>query len=431
MPRRRTSTRTRLLPVLPTEILLCILEQLNRYDLRCVILANSAMAAIARPLCYRFGTSSKSVIVFPLAPASHPMLQTTDPRISLSNEQQGHILPKLKTLTLCLHKTAECIGHDVSVFKGKIKTLKVLRLHYSYDLPGKLPQSSELTYCTEGASRIQYCFAAPELSNRCRYLTHVLSGQTTVAKLVIRNATLGGRIPDFSPSTFFSRFKPLRECVHVLSGSSTRGDTDADPTHLTDVCTVGYAAHTVTLPKATEHLTIVFWPGASRRWRPPCYRIGCGNLWSLQAKDVCPRYAKMWEQLAELVCGSHLKRLTVVYAETVPPIHTTYKQHHRDMKDGLATHDSIREHFYSTYRELCTRLKKTPLRISHMPFLTLVEWLDTAEWQDVFSPGEISDHFEARASGQPMPESWARYVRFAEELGFDTELTTPGRAASQ
>lgn len=117
----------RLLSVLPTEILLYIFERLNRYDLRCVILANSAMAAVARPLCYRFGTSSKSVIVFPLTPASHPMLQTTDPRISLSNEQQARILPRLKTLTLRMHETKECVGHDVSVFKGQIQALKVLR----------------------------------------------------------------------------------------------------------------------------------------------------------------------------------------------------------------------------------------------------------------------------------------------------------------
>lgn len=133
----RPIAQRRLWSVLPTEILLYIFERLNRYDLRCVILVNSAMAAIARPLCYRFGTSSKSVIVFPLAPASHPMLQTTDPRISLSNEQQKRILPKLRTLTLNMHEFKECVGHDVSVFNGKVNALKVLRLQYSRDLPSE------------------------------------------------------------------------------------------------------------------------------------------------------------------------------------------------------------------------------------------------------------------------------------------------------
>lgn len=283
-------------------------------------------------------------------------------------------------------------------------------------------------------SRIKYCFATPELNNRCRYLTHVLGEHTTIDKLVIRDAMLGARIPDFSPSTFFSRFQPIWECVHVLSGSTTRGDTSAEPTHRAEFCTVGYAAHTVTLPKTTEHLTIVFWTGASRNWRPACYRIGSAKLSNLHVKDLCPRYGSMWEELAQLVCSSHLKRLTVVNADTVPPSHTTYRQHRKDRRDGLASHNSLREQFYSTYRERCGRVKTTPLRITDMPFLTLEEWLETAEWQDVFSPLEISEHFIARAGGQPMPETWARYVRFADGLGFKTseeESGAPAFTASQ
>lgn len=82
---------------------------------------------------------------------------------------------------------------------------------------------------------------------------------------------LGARIPDFSPSTFFSKFQPLRECVHVLAGSTTRGDTNAEPAHLAGTCTVGYAAHTVALPKTMEHLTS--WTGASRN----CRNLGTCN----------------------------------------------------------------------------------------------------------------------------------------------------------
>lgn len=129
-----------LTPPLPPEIMVEILDHLNRYDLRSVILVNSAMAALARPLCYKHGRFDIHDIAFPLAPHSFPFFQTFDPKLDLSRQRQQSILAGMRSLTLTPHNTEDCHCCRSFSWRNTLPPINVLRI----TLPRLMPWREDL-----------------------------------------------------------------------------------------------------------------------------------------------------------------------------------------------------------------------------------------------------------------------------------------------
>lgn len=137
----------------------------------------------------------------------------------------------------------------------------------------------------------------------------------------------------------------------------------------------------------------------------------------LRSSHDCKFQRTIWGALAWSLTYSQLKHLTVVNAVAVPPPRTSLPKHVANLAAGIATDDAVREAFLTEYADLMeTRpAPYTTTEAATVRFLSFEDWLEEADWQDVFSPAEISGHFTRLAAGKPMSEQG--YVRLAEALG--------------
>lgn len=261
----------------------------------------------------------------------------------------------------------------------------------------------------------------------CRYIKDFLAEDCTVNKLVLVGAPLNPVFPGPTQLSCLARFQSVRESVQVLpSAFAFNGPTTSDKA-TTDPCLFGTIGSNAALPK---NFTIVFWTGGAAVWTPSCPEASFLDPDDRVLAQLCPHVDSMWNELAKSLVASGVSRLTVVNAASIPPRFTTVKQHLAKVRAGTADHNSTREHFYTMYRKHCRNAAVYKgLDVGDMPFLSLEEWLETADWQDVFSPAEISDHFIDLAADRPMPERWARYVRFAQGLGLRTSTEDSASAA--
>lgn len=417
-------------PLLPAELLLNAFDRLGYYDLLSVMMTNSTMSALVRPLFQRYGKLGAINVTCPLLSGNY------------SRREQEGVCSSLRLLALSPHSREDCDGYCrcTADRMGIPDAVEVVCINFPPKArPTRGRGLADFIHgggtAVRNRTQLSMCTSACTGYNRPRAHCLGVDQLHKIANAVPYISTLLLRGVVVSPRPFTAKdpyrqvvksFPAVKNCIQVL--------TSGYPWMPNIKTTAGWHCYSDTphfqFPKSTENLTLIFWPGLEAMggaWFPSCSEwYGDDKVCSPHHLDMhnCWLQSSLWTTLASQLASSRIKCLTIVNAASVPPPHRSMSQHIGMLEAGGTTSSVVHDFFLSAYeaelREWRAPKPSNVLPSDEIRFLSLEEWLEEADWQDVFSPAEISGYFSALSAGKPMPSAWARYVRFAEALGLQS-----------
>lgn len=412
-----------MLEPLPTEVWLSVFDHLQRRDLVQVAAVSRHWRAMAKPLFYRHGTFSRAGLQFPHA--DHPLPFTDFPEFRhtpLPAAERGLISANLRRLEVRAHDWRDCemfrrLSKERLKLKVDVLWFELVRwkeeeyVYGSSRLPMFPASTCHIRYNFDQPMTLEESLATNALSvnkdhiMRCGYIDCGDLWRCEARKIVFRNAQMHHHRGRDYP---VPAVRWASDYVLVIDSATLWNPVPRDR-----ICNSGWSFSPIPkLGNTITSLTIIFWTGdPEAKWITPC---GCYTDAYYQTREhwhPCRSKWAPWHDLGQtLYKVRNVRRITVVNVDGImeqPPQPPPRTGELADLELALVRPNSVdntRNVVEGTPREIveqvfarASRLYEFAWKRPKFEVITMDQWLERDEWDDVFSREEMRPFLGAKS----------------------------------